>query len=99
MKAQRPIDEVVAIGARREGVKLRTESDLAEKLDGSLRGEAEDVNRASRRPDQASHQVHQGGVARAVGDDETASPGFEREVHLVHAENFAEQPRDILEND
>src|ERR1700676_680 len=59
VKTQGPIDEVVAVRARREGVELRAVSDLAEELDGLLRSEAEDVNRAVGWLDQASEQVHQ----------------------------------------
>src|SRR5580693_7188893 len=45
VKAQRPINKVVAIRARREGIKLRAVADLAEERDGLLRRETEDVNR------------------------------------------------------
>src|SRR5713226_2639839 len=99
METQRPIDEVVAIRAGREGVKLRAVSHLPEELDGLLRGEAEDMNCALRRPDQASQQVHQRGLARAIGADETCNPGLEREAHFVHAENFSVKLGDALEND
>src|SRR5260221_240927 len=58
VQTQRPIDEVVAIRARREGVKLRAVTDLAEELDWLLRGEAEDADCALRRFDQTGQQVH-----------------------------------------
>src|SRR5712664_1076923 len=99
METQRPIDEVVAIRAGREGVKLRAVSHLPEELDGLLRGEAEDTNCALRRPDQASQQVHQRGLARAVGAHKTGNPGLEGEAHFVHAENFSVKLGDALEND
>src|SRR6266446_9856207 len=98
MKTQRPINEVVAIRAGREGVKLRAVSHLPEEFDGLLRGKAEDVNGALRRPDQASQQIHQRGLARAVRADETCNPGVQREAHFVHAENFSVKLGDILEN-
>ena len=44
MKPQRPINEVVAIRSRREGIKLRAVSDLPEELDRLLRCKAEDVD-------------------------------------------------------
>src|SRR5439155_8786854 len=88
MKPQRPINEVVAIRSRREGIKLRAVSDLPEELDRLLRGKAEDVDGALWRPDQASQQVHQRGLARAVRADKTGNPGPERETHFVYAEYF-----------
>ena len=59
VKTQRPINEVVAVRAGREGVELRAVAHLAEELDGLLGREAEDVNRAVGRLDQAGQQVHQ----------------------------------------
>src|SRR5258707_15387354 len=58
VQTQRPIDEVVAIRAGREGVKLSAVTDLAKELDWLLRGEAEDADCALRRFDQTGQQVH-----------------------------------------
>src|SRR6202044_3943010 len=46
VKAQRPIDEVVAVCTGRERVELRAVAAFAEELDRLLRCKAEDVNRA-----------------------------------------------------
>src|SRR5690242_4381441 len=55
MKTQWPVNKVVAIGAWRKGVELCAVSDLPEKLDGLLRSEAEDTDRALRGLDQTGH--------------------------------------------
>src|SRR5580658_771306 len=99
VEPQWPIDEIVAVGARREGIELRAVTDLAEELDGLLGREAEDVNRPSGRLDQAGEQVHQGGLARTVGADEAGDSRLEREIHFIHAENFSVKLGDIVEND
>src|SRR5260370_2581418 len=99
VETQRPVDEVVAICAGREGVKLNAIPDLAEEFDGLLRRKAKDVNRAAGWFDQAGQQIHQGGLARAVGTDEAGNPRIEREVHFVHAENFSVELGDIFESD
>src|SRR6202040_3427096 len=87
MKTQRPINEIVAIRARRERVKLRAVAYLPEKLDGLLRGKTKNINRAVGWFDQPRQQIHQRGLAGAVGADEAGNPRLEREVHFVHAEN------------
>src|SRR5260370_34930538 len=99
MKRQRGIEGVVAIRAGREGVKLGAISHLPEEFDGLLRGKAEDMNRALRRLDQPSQQIHQRGLARAVRSDKTCNPRLERETYFVHAENFSVKFGDALEND
>src|SRR5580693_2377208 len=63
VEAQRPINKIVSIRPRREGVKLRAVTYLAKELNGLLGSKAEDINRAPRRLDQAREQVHQSGLA------------------------------------
>src|ERR1700676_503921 len=99
VKAERAIDEVIAIRAGRERVELRAVADLPEKFDGLLGREAQDVNCALGWFDQAGQQVHQRSLARAVGADEAGNPRIEREVHFVHPENFPVKLGDIFEND
>src|SRR5208282_1624898 len=99
MKTQRPINEVVAVRAGREGIELRAVANLAKEFDGLLRREAENVNRPVRWFDQAGQQFHQRGFAGAVWPYETGNARLEREIHFVNAENFSVKLGDVIKND
>src|SRR5258708_34652656 len=54
---------------------------------------------AARGPQQTSHQIHQGRLARAIGTHQTGNPGRNGETHAIHAENLAIEFRDVVERD
>src|SRR6266852_7114250 len=54
---------------------------------------------AARGPQQTSHQIHQGRLARAIGTHQTGNPRRNGETHVIHAENLAIEFRDIVEHD
>src|SRR5580704_9816354 len=98
MKTQWPVNEVVAIRARREGIELRAIPNLAEEFDRLLRRKAEDVNRAVGWFDQAGQQIHQRRLARSIGTYEAGDSRLEGEIHFVHTENFSVKLGDFVEH-
>src|SRR5579883_1765089 len=95
--AQERIEELVAGDAFREGVELRAVADDAAELLGTVGRDAEHADFALRGPDEAGHQVHQGGLAGAVRPDEAGDPGRNREADLVDPEHLAVEARDVRE--
>jgi hypothetical protein len=61
VETERLVDEVVARDTWRKRVKLRAVADLTVEMHWIFGSEAEDVNRALRRPDQAGEKIHQRG--------------------------------------
>ena len=72
---QERIDELVTGEAFGKGIELRAIPHFTEQLLGAVRRDAEHADGAAGGPDQARHQVHEGGFAGAVRPTRLVMPG------------------------
>ena len=94
------VDELVAREPSRERVELRAVTDLVEQIARVRSGRyAQHADAPARGPNQASHQVHQCRLARAVGPNQAGDAGRNREVYAIDAQHFSVKFGDVLEND
>src|SRR5262245_20091542 len=96
---QKRFDEVVAGHPFRERIELAAIADLAKQLLRVRRRNAENADAASRRLDQAGHQIHQRRLAGTVRADQAGDARRDGQVDAVDAEDFAVKFRDVLEDD
>src|SRR5207245_3436507 len=50
-------------------------------------------------PYESRHQVHERGLAAAVGAHQAGNSGRDRQMHAVHAEHLAVEARHVIEHD
>ena len=62
-------------------------------------GDAEDADVALRGANEPGHQVHEGGLARAVGSNQTGNARRQREIHTIDAQHLAIEAGDVLQDD
>ena len=92
------VDELVAGESFGKGVELRAVAHFAEEFFGVVGRDAEHADLAVRGPDQTGHQVHERGLAGAVGADQAGDAGRNGQVHAVDAQHFAVEAGDIVED-
>src|SRR2546423_14264185 len=91
-------DEVEASEAARKRIKLSAVTYVAKEFLRLVGRDAEDTDVALRRANEPGHQVHERGLARAVGSNQTSNAGRQREVHTIDAQDLAIEAGDVLQD-
>src|SRR5262249_23292824 len=92
-------DKIEASNAAREGIKLSAITHAAKEFFRLVGRDTHDSDVALRRADEAGHQVHEGGLAGAVGSNQTGDPGGQRQIYTIDAQHLAVEAGDVLKDD
>lgn len=93
------IDKLKSRQAFRKRVELRAVAQNFKQVLRIIGSIAEHLHSAARGLHQAGHQVHQRSFAGTIRAHQTCDPGRNREVHPVHAQNFAVELRNVFKDD
>jgi hypothetical protein len=96
VEQQAGADEVEAGEAAWGGVVLRGVAEDAHQFFGRKRRDAAHEDRPAAGMDEAGHQVHQCGLARAVGADQARDAGRNLEIDFVDPKHLAVELRDAV---
>src|SRR6185503_10822042 len=99
MDHQERVDKLSSCDTSRERIELRAVANFAEQFFRSICRNSQKRNRASRRPQQSGHQIHQRRLPCSVWPDQTRNPRRDLDVDSIHSQYLAVELGDVVEDD